>query len=476
MFEISSTFYYVIIGYFIVILTIGLWAGKNNKTSEDHLVAGRSIGALVGGAALAATQMSAGTFVGTMGVHYLTGASYIWFWPGLWLGWVVSAIWVAPKFQKFNGVTVPDYIEKRYNNKSAKVIAAVLIIVAYTVYLIGQYVAGGILMQTIFGIPMGWGAFITIAVTMIYTMKGGMKASTYSDFIQAIIMAGCFLAAIPILFSQAGGFSYVGSFLTELDPRITGWHYGFKDLLGFALAFGFAMAIAPYELVRMYTLKSQKTVRLAIGFSFIFQAIVALSVCLGGMAMRSLFPVLGTGDSASSIMAINVLPPLVGALLMVAILSSIMSTVSGIMLVSAAGISHDIFGVIKPHATDKEKMSVNRIAVVVLSVIPLFFALKPFDMVQFIVMVQASMVASFFFAVVLIGLNWKRATGAAALISMIGGVATVLLWYILGKPYGLNEVIPGVLVSTILLVVFSYLTKPVPKESLKPFFPEKDIA
>lgn len=472
MFEISQEFYYVVIGYFILVLSIGLWAGKNNKTSEDHLVAGRSIGAVVGGAALAATQMSAGTFVGTMGVHYLTGASYIWFWPGLWLGWVVSALWVAPKFQQFKGgVTVPDYVEKRYNSKAGKVIAAILIIIAYTVYLIAQYVAGGIVMQTIFGIPVVWGAFITIAITLIYTLKGGMKATAYSDFIQAIIMAGCFIAAIPIVFSQAGGVDFVGSFLTDLDSSITGWHYGVKDLIGFGAAFGFSMAIAPYELARIYTLRNKKTVRLAIGFSFLFQAIVAISVTLGGMAMRSLFPVLDTGDSASSVMAINVLPPIVGALLMVAILASIMSTVSGVLIVSSSGISHDIFGIIKPNATDKQKMLLNKISVVILAVFPLYFALNPFDMVQFIVMAQASLVASFFFAIVLFGLNWKRATTAGAITSMIGGVLTVIVWlFVLDTPYGINEVIPGVLVSSILLVVVSLFTKPVPKASLEPFF------
>ncbi|MBY8908248.1 sodium/solute symporter [Salinicoccus roseus] len=475
MFEVSNEFYYIVFGYFVLILSIGLWAGQNNKTSESHLVAGRSIGPLVGGAALAATQMSAGTFVGTMGVHYLTGASYIWFWPGLWLGWVVSALWVAPKFQQFKGgVTDPDFVEQRYNSKLGKVIAALLIIVAYTVYLIAQYVAGGIVMNTIFGIPVVWGAFITIAVTMIYTLKGGMRATAYSDFVQALIMAGCFLAAIPIVFYQAGGLNFVGSYLTELDPAITGWHYGFKDLIGFAAAFGFSMAISPYELARMYSLKSKKTVRLAIGISFILQAVVGISVAVGGMAMRSLFPVLNNPDNASSVMAINVLPPIVGALLMVAILASIMSTVSGVMIVSSSGVSHDIYGILKPSATDKEKMLLNRIAVVVLAFIPLYFALNPFDMVQFIVLAQASLVASFFFALVVFGLNWKGATRLGALSSMIGGLITVLIWlFILDSPFDINEVIPGVIVSTILLLVVSRFTKPVPNENLKPFF--KDV-
>jgi len=470
MVEISKVFYYVVAGYFLVTLTIGFLTGRGNKTSEDHLVAGRSIGPVIGGAALAATQLSAGTFIGTIGVLYLTGFSYLWYWPGLWAGWIVSAIWVAPKFQKFNGVTVPDYIEKRYNSKTAKIVSAVLIVVAYSVYLIAQYVAGGILMNTLFGLPMIWGAVITIGITMIYTLKGGMKATAYSDFFQAIIMGGCFLVAIPILYSQAGGFSTVGQFITEFNPDLTGWYWSFKDLLGFGLAFGLSMAIAPYELARMYTLKDEKTVRLAIGFSFIFQAVIAVSIGLVAVGIRTIYPVIGNPDTASSIMALDLLPPVIGALFMVAILASIMSTVSGIMIVSASAVSHDIYGTINRQATDKQKMFIHKIAIVVLSLIPLGFALKPFDMVQFIVLVQASMVASFFFATVVIGLNWKRATGTAALWSMAGGVITVVMWFILDKPFGLNEVIPGVLVSTILMIVISFFTKPVPEDSLRPFF------
>lgn len=467
---ISLTFYAVLIGYFIVVLAIGYWTGKGKKNSEEHLLAGRSIGWMVGGAALAATQMSAGTFVGTMGVHWMTGASYTWFWPGLWAGWVVSAVWIAPKFQKFKALTVPDYVEKRYNSKVAKAIAAVLIVIAYTVFLVGQYVAGGILLQTIFGIPSFWGCAITIAITMTYTLKGGMKASTYSDFVQGIIMAGCFFAAIPVLVMQSGGLGFVGTFLTELNPRLTGWWYSGKDLLGFALVFGLSMAVMPYELARMYTLRDQRTVKLAIGISFVFQAIVGLSVSLGGMSMRSLYPVLATGDAASSLMSITVLPPLVGALLVVAILSAIMSTVSGIMLVSSAAISHDLYGIINPNATDDQKMRLNKIMCLVLALIPFYFALNPFDMVQFIVMLQSSLVSSFFFPIVAFGLNWRGATKSGAIASMITGMLVVPIWIQLGRPLGWHEVFPGVILSSLALIIVSNFTEKVPEESLAPFF------
>ena len=128
MFEVSTTFYVVLVLYFAVILGIGIWSGTKNKGTEDFLVAGRSIGPLVGGAAFAATQMSAGTFVGTLGVHYLTGGSFLWIWAGLWFGWLIAATLVGPKFQAFKGLTVPDYVGTRFNSKAARAISALLIL------------------------------------------------------------------------------------------------------------------------------------------------------------------------------------------------------------------------------------------------------------------------------------------------------------------------------------------------------------
>ncbi|KIL48488.1 hypothetical protein KP78_15710 [Jeotgalibacillus soli] len=476
MFDVSTTFYVVLVLYFAVILGIGIWSGTKNKGTEDFLVAGRSIGPLVGGAAFAATQMSAGTFVGTLGVHYLTGGSFLWIWCGLWFGWLVAATLVGPKFQAFKGLTVPDYVGTRFNSKAARAISALLILIAYTVYLTAQYQAGGNIFQTLFGIPFIWGAVITVSITLLYTMIGGMRATAYSDFVQAIIMAGCFFAALPLLFNQAGGTEFVGSFLSEFSPNMLSWHFGFKELLGFGAAFGFSMAAAPYELARMYTLKDRKTVKLAIGYSFIFQAVVGISVAASGMAIRSLYPYMSTPDIASTIMAINILPPVVGSLIILAILSAIMSTVSGIMMVSASAFSHDFYAtMIKPNATEREKMNVNRLAVLILGIIPIFLALKKLDIVQFIVILQASLTASFFFATVILGLNWKRGTAAGAIASMIGGFSTALIWYLIGNPFGLNEVIPGVFVSFLLFIGVSLITKPVPKGSLQPFFEDEAV-
>ena len=115
---------------------------------------------------------------------------------------------------------------------------------------------------------------------------------------------------------------------------------------------------------------------------------------------------------------------------------------------------------------------VNRVAVLVLAILPISLTLQEFDLVQFIVLLQASLTASFFFAAVVIGLNWRRGTAAGAITSMVGGFTAAIGWYLADNPFGLDPVIPGVLVSSVLFVAVSLATKPVPGAALEPFFRE----
>lgn len=472
--QIDIAFWIVLIAYALIIVLIGVWCGRSNKGSEDFLTAGRSFGPIIGGAGLAATQMSAGTFVGTLGVHYLTGGSFLWIWSGMWVGWLINAAYIGPKFQSFNGVTVPDYVGVRFQSKIARTISAVLILVVYTVYLTAQYQAGGTIMQTIFGIPFLTGAIIITIITLVYTMVGGMRATTYQDFIHVIVMIAVIIFAVPFLLHNVGGTTSAGQILTSLNPKLTHWFYGVKDLVGFGAAFGFAIAVAPYELARMYSLRDKRAVKLSIGVSFILQATVAIGIAFAGMAMRVIYPVLPTPDIVSTIMSIKVLPPIVGALFMVTILSAITSTVSGIMIVSASAFSIDIYGqLIRKNSSDRELMNVNRLAVLVLGLIPIYLATKKIDIVQFVVILQSSLTASFFFAPVALGLNWKRGNAPGAIVGMIAGFITAITWFLNGKPFGIEPVIPGVLLSLIMFIVVSLITPKPPIEGLTPFFNDR---
>lgn len=468
-----GVFFAVLAIYTVVVFAIAWWSYRQTHTEADFLVAGRSIGAFVGGATLAATQLSSGTVVGTIGFHYMTGVSWAWIWPGMWTGWIVAAVWVAPKLRAFGGVTVPDYVAARFDSEGARVLSAGLIVVAYTVYLSAQYTAGGIIFQALFHWPFLSGVLVVALITLIYTWLGGMRSSVYTDFAQALVMVFAFCIAVPLLVYRVGGFDLMGRALTGLDPLLTGWYFGFSEVAVFALAFALSAATAPYQIARIYSLRDVSTVRVAIGIAFVFQALIGSVALIAGLGIRVLFPVLPTPDLASSILALQVLTPLAGSLLLIGALSAIMSTCDSIMIISAAGISHDLYGkYLRPDATEPEKLRVNRWSVLIVGLIPLGLTFVDLGLVQEIVVDYAKIIASFFFVPVLLGLNWRRGTRAGAIASMLGGFTAFMTWWWQGPdyPFGIDPIFPGVLVSLALFVGVSLLTRPVPREALALFF------
>lgn len=424
---------------------------------------------------LAATQISAGTVVGTLGRHYLSGISWWWIWFGVWAGWLVSAFFVAPKLRRFGALTIPDYIAVRFASERARALAATLIVVSYTIYLVAQFQASGEIAFAVLGMKPLTAMLLLVASTALYTLLGGVRSSSYIEFLQTLIMVSGLVIAVPVLVSHAGGVGQSLSFLRSLDSRLLGWYYGPKELVAFAVSFGLSIAAAPYEMTRYYSMRDEKTVKQAIAVSIGFQLVIGLAVLAIGLLTRVLFPNLASADQASSIMAFQVLPPLVGALLIVAMLSAIMSTVNSVLLVTGASVAHDLYGkFIRPRASQKRLLAVNRISILALALIPIYFALQKFGDVQSIVVEQTKFIASFFFVPVVIGLNWKRGTAAGAVAAMFGGFLACLMWEFTGQRgfavHGIDAVEVGVATSFVLFLLVSRMTKPVPERNLKTFF------
>jgi SSS family transporter len=446
-------------GYVAAVVALAWFGYHRTRTSADFIVAGRSLGALVGGATLAATQISAGTFVGTVGLHYLAGVSFVWVWPGAWLGWLVAAVFVAPRLREAGVLTIPEYCERRYGSRLLRAVAAALIVGAYGIYLVAQYKASAILAETVLGWPAWTGMALVVASTIVYSLAGGLHGGARIDLFQSVVMAGGLVAAVPYLLGPLGGVEALGRALAGIDPRLTGWFYGWRDVLSFGAAFGLSLAATPLEITRFMAMRDVRTARYAVGVAFVFQAVIGSAVLMVGLSMRALFPDLPSPDLASAVMMAHVLTPVAGSLLIVAAFSAIMSTVNAVLLVAGASVAHDVYArFIRPLASDAERLFANRAAVVVLAVAPLSFAAREPSLVQLIVIAQASLVASAFFAPVVIGLNWRGATSPAALVSMVGGAAICLAWTIPGsRPLGIDPIFAGVGTGVLLLVVTSLL-------------------
>ena len=470
------TAFYVIVGaYLVLVCGIGLYNYRRASTEEGFLAAGRSLGPIMGGATLMANQVSAGATIGMVGFHYFSGISYAWTWPLVWIGWVVAALFVAPKIRRVPGLTLPDFFAARFESKAARAIAALFILVVYAVMLSAQYQAGGLLFGLVGGMEYSRAVLLVAVITTVYTVLGGMYSNAHVGMLKAVLLLGSYAIAVPWLLGHVGSVSDIGEALTAIDPRLTGNWFGWRQLIAISMAIGLGLAASPYEISAIYSMQSRRTTRMAIGYSFLFQACIGIGVLLFGLSMRVAMPQLPAPDLATPVLGMSILPPWIGLLVLLAAVVTFTRTGGAILLTAASAVSHDIYAkLLDPGAGERAKVQASRLAVILFSAIPVAFALRQFDLVNFIVIWAARLMVSFLFIPVVVGLNWRRATRAGAIASMLGGMATCLAWSRLGSPYffGLDPAEAGVLVSALAMFAVSLMTPPASEETLRLFFDE----
>jgi len=464
----------IVFSIFVVfVLYEGARAARKNKGERDFLIAGGGMGAWVGGASIAATQMSAGTFVGTLGIHYLTGSSFLAATLGIWAAFLIAGLVIAPRLKRYinrrGALTFPDFIADRFGPKGPRLVITILLIVAYTVFLSAQYQAGGVVFNIVFGIPFVWGATILMVFIVLYTVIGGMTAVMRTDLIQQIVMAGAAIVGVPFAIHQAGGLASLGSSFAAVAPDFTGWSYGWVDLLGFMMGFGFAALCAPVLLMRFFAMRDDKTAARGSVVAVLFTMLTFGSIAIIGMCMRVISPNLDP-DAAASVFAIEVLPPVIGSILLTAVIAAVLSTVDSVLLVVGPAVSHDIYATfVRPEADERSRMRVNRIATVVLGAFPILLTFMQLDLIQFIVLAYAALIGSTVFAPLVFGLFWRKATPAGGMASMLSGFGVCLIWYLIGQPF-VDPVIPGIIVNVAVMLVVSKLTKTSDTDVLNTFF------
>ena len=460
--------------YFLVVFAIGYFSLRNTADESDYWIAGGDLGWLIGGATLSATHTSAGTFIGTIGVIYTAGWSFGWLVLAVVFAYFFMAMVLAPRFTRVKELTLPAFMQTRYYSKSARGVAAFIILIATVVYIQAQIVAGGLVANVVFGISPIWGMVIFTTILLLYTMIGGMIAVAYTDFLQLIIMVIGVLVAVPLAIRQFDGFYSMLDFARSVNPVTFTWD-GLPGTLLFTMGLAFFLGgvATPEKLTRLYAMKDLRTIRKGIFFTLILVTSINLLVFLLGIASISLFPLLPTGDLAMPLVAKAMLPPFIGTLMLAAITSAMMSTVDSLLLVAGSALSEDIYQTFfSPNSTQKQKLRVARIGILVVGIIPLILVLSGVgkgELIQFIVLLFTALMASSFFMPVLGGLYWKRATKEGAISSMIGGMLVCALWKLFGSP-GIDPVVPGFICSGILLVVVSYLTPPPPDTAIQPYF------
>ena len=462
--------------YFLTVFAIGWFSLRKTRTELDYWIAGGNLGWRLGGATLAATHMSAGTFIGTVGLIYTAGWSFGWLLIAIPLGYWVMVAFLAPRFTRVKKITLPAYIETRYYSKYARGIAALIIVIATAVYIQAQVIASGLIGAVIFGFSPEVCMTVFTVVIIVYTFFGGMIAVVYTDLLQVGVMFFGVLFAIPYAFQPFDSVEHLFSLATTIKPQTFEWGaLPLTLLFTMGMAFFLGAVSNPEKLTRLYTMKNMSTVRKGVFLTIIFVCLINLMVFLLALAGIALFPNLPSADLAMPLVADTLLPPILGAVMLAAILSAMMSTVDSLLLVAGAALSEDIYNnLIAPQSSRKNRLNIARLGILCVGISPLLMisaGIGEGALIQFIVVLFSALMAASFCVPVVAGVVWKRATREGAIASMIGGVTTTMLWKAFG-PAAIDPVFPGFLASLVLMICVSLLTPPPPPEATASFFEE----
>ncbi len=466
--------------YFIVMLGIGVYSYRITANDvSGYMLGGRNLSPSVTALSAGASDMSGWMLMGLPGALYLSGMSSAWIAIGLLIGALLNYLVVAPRLRVYTEVardalTIPDYLEKRFDDKTRllRLLSAVVIVLFFTLYTSSGVVAGGKLFESAFGMSYYSGLYVTAGVVVAYTVFGGFLAVSTTDFVQGCIMFVALILVPLVALTEVGGVTEVKSIITTIDPNMLSLFSG-TTLLGVlsAMAWGLGYFGQPHIIVRFMAIRSLQDVSAArnIGMSWMIVTLIgALATGLVGLAYVQKTGIqLADAETIFILLSQILFHPLVAGFLLAAILAAIMSTISSQLLVTSSSLAGDFYHMLlRRNASQKELVLVGRISVVIIALVAIALA---YDRESTILSLVSNAWAGFgaaFGPVIILSLYWKRMTLAGAISGMTVGTTTVLFW--INAPMTINgqslssvmyEIVPGFILCTLTILLVSRFSK-----------------
>src|SRR5688572_26107025 len=285
-----------VIGYCFVFLTIGVYAyiGIISRTSEisEYYVAGRVVPPFFNGMATGADWMSAASFISMAGGLYLGGYNALAFVLGWTGGYVLVAILLAPYLRKFGQYTVPDFLGTRYKGNTARLCGVIVLFCASFTYIVAQCFGIGIITSRFLDIPFEIAIFVGLLGILVCSMLGGMRAVTWTQVAQYIILIIAYLVPVIWLSTKLYGLpipelSY-GQALNEIaqleqklgvtKPHVSAYTDAkgqfswveFNNFWALTLTLMVGTASLPHILMRYFTTPNVRDARTSVGWSIFF--------------------------------------------------------------------------------------------------------------------------------------------------------------------------------------------------------------
>ena len=292
------------LAYFGVMFVIGVVAYRRSANFSDYVLGGRTLGPFATAISSGASEMSGWLLIAMPGAAFLTGMSSFWIAAGLLAGTLLNWLIVARRLRIYsfianNALTIPEYLAERFQDRSLvlRLIAAAFIIIFYLFYTSSGLVAGGKLLNTVFGLDYSLAVFLGALAVVSYTFFGGYLAVSWTDVIQGIMM---FLALIIVPLAAIYELGGVGEAFSASEGAKAGVLNGLMDAstgdwltwttVVSSLAWGLGYFGQPHSLARFAGINDARNIPMARRIAVSWTAIGMVGALLVGILGNAYFP------------------------------------------------------------------------------------------------------------------------------------------------------------------------------------------
>jgi SSS family solute:Na+ symporter/sodium/proline symporter len=487
---------WAIVIYLAFLVFVSARKGRDIKTQEDFMVAGRGVTAAFLVGTLVCTWIGSGSLFGGAGRAFRNGFSALWMSGGAWIGLAI-VYWLAPRVRKIAQFTVPDILETRYNAAS-RVLGTVAIVIAYLTIAGYQFIGGGRLLAILTEgrVSPETGQLLVAGLVIVYTIIAGMASIVALDVFNGLLITGGVVLAAPFALKAAGGWDQLTTTLPET-------HFSLFGSLGAASAIGlflptFLLLLGESSIYQKFmSAKDGATARRAvigmiIGVILVETVLDSVAIFGAGVFWNdAAYQAAGGGidKAASETVILHLgasphLPMAVGALLLIGAAAIIFSTANTFLMVPSTNLARDIYQrFVNPNASEKKVIGFQRIMIVVLAGVALLLTTQFQDILS-MALYAYTMIGAAVTPALLAAFLWRRATPLGGMASVAMGIASTLVfafWVNMGGEIDLGIlqvtqenaydyiIYPAFILSVLTLVVVSLATPKPDEAKWRPF-------
>lgn len=482
-----------LVGYLILTLLLAVWvqrrvsSGVSRNIVEEYFIGGRSMGGFVLAMTIIASYTSASSFVGGPGVAYSLG-----------LAWVLLAMIQVPttfltlgvlgkRFaivgRRIHAVTITDFLYARYRSDVVVILCSVALLVFFAASMVAQFIGGARLFQAVTGYPYEVGLALFGITVVVYTAVGGFRAVVLTDALQGMVMVVASVVVFMAVLEAGGGMTQCIQTLKDIDPGLitpsgAGGSVPAPMLFSFWVLVGLGILGLPQTTQRCFGYKDSKSMHSAMIMGTLIIGFLLLFMHLAGVLGRAVMPGLKSGDLIIPSLILELLPPFWAGVFVAGPLAAIMSTVDTMLLLVSAAIIKDLY-IRYNLKNDASKISPRKLSrmsfgcTLAAGVLVFAASFNPPELLVWINLFAFGGLEAVFLWPIILGLYWKKANAAGAVLSMLTGLTVFIFISVFKVPLGgVHAIVPTLAFSLAAFIAGTRFGDPVSPEIRRLFWGE----